>query len=58
MRWTKYELCKGGMGNALCKCWKKNVNDTDHLLDLEVDGRIILQFISVWRCGLDPSALT
>lgn len=47
MKWTEYEPWKGGMGNALYKFWEKNLNDTGHLTDLEVDGRIILQFISV-----------
>jgi hypothetical protein len=52
MRWAGYVAHMGGMGYIYI--YQQNIKETDHLGNLDVDGRIILKLIlkrwdrSVW----------
>jgi hypothetical protein len=36
----------GMMRNTCTKCWSENVKGTDNLVDIDVDGKIILEWMS------------
>jgi len=43
MKWMGHVVCMGGMRNA--KFWLVNLDRRDHVEDLGVDGRVLLEWI-------------
>jgi hypothetical protein len=54
MRWVGRVACMGEMRNVY-KFWLENMNGRDHLEDVGVDGKILLEFILGEWCGLYSS---